>query len=153
MAVKFGNLKVSFPGIDRCEFLHLSHYDGESRDHLHGEKVLMLFNSGKHLYADFNWPHWYEEHEQRFVFLRYSDYRGEGQILSYCPSVGVRHLGHLRGIDGGNAQVTVWFEGIRWELICEPYRLYYLIQFHYGSQGFFRSKYLSKLPRKLLSHG
>ena len=117
---------------------------------LFGSRVIAtLFNGGRHLYFDQNWPRRYFDGEQRLHFLRYMEFCGVGRHLS---DVHIQHMGHLYGLNGGPAQVAVSCCGVLWKLRCVKCRLYHVIDFG-GPQAVFVSKEPVVLPRSLLSFG
>lgn len=110
---------------------------------------LILFNSGKHLYADLGFPRWYSEYDQQLHFLRYREYCGEGK--SWC-GMKIQHLGHKLGIHGGDATVRVTYTDFVFEITVVPCRLYFIVDFNL-TVGLFMLNRPTVLPRTLLTKG
>lgn len=120
----------------------------EGRFNLRGSQtVVTLFNSGRHLYMDPDTPHWYEEGDQPLVPLRYKDFCGCGREIY---GVHIQHLGHLHGIDGGEARAVITFGFDQWDITIVPCSIYTLSCVN-GHLIWFQNRRWSVLPKQLLS--
>jgi hypothetical protein len=138
-----------FPGSHWCERLSCLSHTPRGYRLSDQEIIATLYNSGQHLYYDRRWPCQYKPYDQRLFFLPFREFCGHGRSLG---DVHIQHFGHLYGLSGGPAQVAVEYNGIRWELRCEPKRFYYIVDFD-GPQAVFANRMLATLPWQLLSHG
>ncbi len=149
--------EVWFPGIRRCVnagFAGSPPYRKPGPKTWAGSRVLAnVFNSGRHIYCDpfQSFPNrWYEAYDQPLTFLPFKEYCGVGALVPY-GNFHLRHLGHLHGLEGGNAQVEIDLGGWVWRCVILPCAMWRIIEFDGGFQGAFVN-YL-KMPRPLLSHG
>lgn len=107
---------------------------------------ILLFNSGNHLYADVGFPRWYHGYEQPLQFLSYRNWCGEGD---HWNGVRVQHLGHLYGVNGGDAQVRLSYRGFVFQQKLIPCRLYVLVDCG-EAVGLFMHNRTAVLPKNLL---